>query len=819
VELSAEALRRASRFRFLDPAQTFESTQTLQTALSLLAARPAYRDRPQGWLALRLSPDARYLAQVPYDGPLTIQHMADGAIVAELPPPRVGALQADGLREPVFSADGSRIAAVAQLGLAGVVWSLPDGAELFRTPGSGIVAMALSPKGQHIAAADTGGGIRVWDLDSGAELAGFRLAGAARLLRFGPKGRLLAASCSTGIPGACPDEARIALWDLTRRELVARLDHEAAVTDLAFSADGERLATTRRVGPEQQPPRRVGRVSIWETASGKRVARIEQPEQVTALELSRNGAHLLSAGRDGSATLWDAATGEQLVGFPHGAAIQGAGFVLIRDVPLVWTAGEDGLVRLWGLQDPAVERLRLPQGRALLAATVGDARLVTVTHNLRADAATDPRQYRREVRAWSLEDLAALLPLTHPHLVGGLRFSADGSRLATFDTRMPQMQFIPGDAPGRSRFEITDPGAGSLRLWDVTSRRQLAAVAHPAAVLAFDLSADGSRLASACADGRARVFDAEGNTVASRTWDGWVVNVAFDPGGRRLAVASGAPALLRGASGAAAVSLWDWEQDRELARVSGEQLFDALAFSPDGAVLAAGAWDGNVHLLQTGADRAPRVLGHDHAIRALAFSPDGRWLAVGTGGEDPKAPALRRGATVLWDLHHNSRRTLTRQASWTGAVAFSPNGSHLAAIDQDGRIGLWHLPDLREVGRLTHGAQSPEVRVRFAPDGGHLVSVVDETAKIWDVGTGREVARYRHELGSLWDAGFSPDGAWLATASTDATARLWRWRPADLVAEACRRLPATMSESEWQNLVGRQVRRRHVCARLTAEDP
>lgn len=812
VELSAAALRRASRFRFLDRAQTFEATQTLQTAMTRLGPQPHLQRTTRGLLMHALGAAGPYLAEVPYDGPTLIRDLTNGALVVELPPPRVKGMQADGLRHPVFSADGTWFAAVASLGMAGLAWSLPDGTERFRTPGSGIVAIALSPHGERVAAADTEGSVRVWNLDDGAELAAFELAGPAQLLRFGPEGRRLAGTCSSGIPGACPEETQIALWDVTRGEQAATLNHAAAVTAVVFSPDGSRLATTRRVGPEQLPAQRVGRVSIWDAASGRRIAQVQQPEQVTALAFTRSGDYLLTAGRDGNAILWDTGTGDELVVFPHGAAVLAAGLMRVRDVPQVWTAAGDGLLRVWALQEPAVERLRLPQGTAVLAAAAGDDHLITITHDLQADAATDPRQYQREVRAWSLEDLAALLPLSHPHLVGGLRFSADGRRLATFDSRMPEMQFVPGATPRDARFTMTDAGGGSVRLWDVASHRQLAAAGHPAAVLAFDLSADGSHLASACADGRARVFDTQGSTVASRTWEGWVVNVTFGPRGRLLAVASGSPALLQGAPGAGLVSLWDWQQDKELARVSSGQLYDALAFSPAGRLLAAGAWDGRVRLLKTSGGGTARVLRHDQAVRALAFSPDGRWLAVGTGGADPNAPGLRRGATVLWRLDDDTPTELSGQASWTGAVAFSADGSHLAAIDQAGRIGLWRVRGLRQVGSLVHGEQSPDVSVHFAPDHRHLVSVVGATAKVWDLGSGREVARHRHEHGSLSDARFSPDGAWLATASTDATARLWRWRPADLVAEACRRLPSKLSDAQWRSLAGRPVSRLDVCA-------
>ncbi|MCK7576904.1 MAG: hypothetical protein MZV65_14235 [Chromatiales bacterium] len=47
----------------------------------------------------------------------------------------------------------------------------------------------------------------------------------------------------------------------------------------------------------------------------------------------------------------------------------------------------------------------------------------------------------------------------------------------------------------------------------------------------------------------------------------------------------------------------------------------------------------------------------------------------------------------------------------------------------------------------------------------------DNTARIWDAASSQELARLTHE-GPVWSVAFSPDGQWLATASSNPTARV-----------------------------------------------
>jgi WD40 repeat protein len=82
----------------------------------------------------------------------------------------------------------------------------------------------------------------------------------------------------------------------------------------------------------------------------------------------------------------------------------------------------------------------------------------------------------------------------------------------------------------------------------------------------------------------------------------------------------------------------------------------------------------------------------------------------------------------------------------------------------------------------------------FSPDGSRIVTASgDQTARVWDAATGKEMAVLRGHEGFVRAAAFSPDGSSVVTASRDQTARisdvrLYGLGPKDLLAEACRLL-------------------------------
>jgi WD40 repeat protein len=97
----------------------------------------------------------------------------------------------------------------------------------------------------------------------------------------------------------------------------------------------------------------------------------------------------------------------------------------------------------------------------------------------------------------------------------------------------------------------------------------------------------------------------------------------------------------------------------------------------------------------------------------------------------------------------------------------------------------------------------------FSPNGSRIVTAsVDNTARIWDAATAKEIAVLRGHDSFVWSAAFSPDGSRIVTASGDKTARIWdahlqMMSAQDLLAVACARLAgASKLTSDEMRLAG-----------------
>jgi WD40 repeat protein/serine/threonine protein kinase len=216
---------------------------------------------------------------------------------------------------------------------------------------------------------------------------------------------------------------------------------------------------------------------------------------------------------------------------------------------------------------------------------------------------------------------------------------------------------------------------------------------------------------------------------------------------------------------------WEWDYLNHLGRpeplLRGGGAGLAVAFSPDGALLASGWGDGRVQVWDARAGRGSHAFAaYVGAVTGLAFSPDGGRLV--TAGQDEPVK--------VWDTR-TGRLAFALPAGREGqttAVAVSPDGRHLATGGTDGCVRLADAATGREFLTL-RGHKGGITGVAFSPAGGGLLAscATDRTVRVWDTVAGRPLRTLSGHTEGATAVAYSPDGRRLLSASHDRTVRLW----------------------------------------------
>jgi len=217
---------------------------------------------------------------------------------------------------------------------------------------------------------------------------------------------------------------------------------------------------------------------------------------------------------------------------------------------------------------------------------------------------------------------------------------------------------------------------------------------------------------------------------------------------------------------------WEWgylmkQCQRDLLTLRGHtDAVDAVAFSPDGTLLASGGRDSTIRFWNPETGEQTRVIhegvGNPYSI---AFSPDGRRIAAGTTAS----------IGVILDVPNAMvLQLLTGHSGHVYSTAFSPDGKRVATASADGTVRIWAPVTGKEL-MVLRGEHGGVFSVAFRPDGRRLASGnADGTVSIWNVRTGEKLKTLRVMAdGALLALGFSPDGRFLAVGGS--ARAVWVW--------------------------------------------
>lgn len=496
------------------------------------------------------------------------------------------------------------------------------------------------------------------------------------------------ARAATEFPTSSPqaENARLAAAaSVQSSRLEHILTHSDAVVGARFNAEESRLLTWCKDGS----------VTLWDPLSGEQLQQVTHDRWVDHAVFVRDGTCILSEGRDGAIRLWDTKTGRMLLDLRHSGEVQGT--VLSQDESqlLSWATDEEAVL-LWNLETGDVSR-RLPHAVQPLGATFNKAEDRILTWGYGGHDG-----YGGSVCLWS-------------------RDSNEPVQVLKRNTPCQHAAFCRDD-----KAALVSCGK-AVFLW------------YPAEDRVVDVSKFGGALD----------LDYSMSGIDNANFDSRVNGAVFDAEERRV--------LSWSANGT--VQVWG-AREGTLATFRHTGPVSGAAFSSDPRRILSWSRDGSARLWDTETKKAIGRFNHAYQVHGATFA--GRDDRVLTWSGD--------GTCQLWDVETMRPLLQFRHAGPVFGAAFSHDRRRLLTWGFDKTLRIWNLTPSIQFTDFKH--DELVWRAQFNGDFSRLLTASgDKTARLWDVATGTDLQQYAHEH-TVYGAEFNQNESRVLTWSRDGIARM-----------------------------------------------
>jgi len=700
------------------------------------------------------SPDSRLLAAAAGNNSTKVFDVITGREVQTLAGGQASFMASFGVTFIAFSADGKKLVTVSD---AIKVWEVASWRELKTVDTTSLTAsgmtggeggMALSPDGNQLARADTGGAktqIKVLDLTTGREARSVNLPHDqvdSVDLCFTADGRLVGAGIA---------EKKLKVWDLTTKQT----ERDLATTTqdyslIKFSRDGRLLALSEGYT-----------IKFWDLAAGRELPALSVPNlgvftqnSGVFVNLSADGKKTATGGFGTPTLLWETETGKQLLtmkgrsNMAYAVAFSADGTQLSAGGRTRWDLRTGRGLRITPAPSDKLFGMPAPGGKSI-AMFAPNNNAITILET------TTGRH------------LQTLARTANGGGVNRVTFSPDAHLLAVRymeDQVSPTPQTI-GGLP-----------SSQVKIWDVTSGREVQTLTLASAPSEVDFTADGRGLITVLGQGEVVLWDiASGNRVrnfapapaatpaASPGFPAGMPNLGSLPNMGQLGKPGSMPTIPGMPTNMADMSSMITNVLGSMTSGTMGKNVTSIAFTPDGRILATGGVESKSNF-----DMATLMSQSNQKTSKSKKPTDPKDIL-----KDLKVETI--GQVLFFDIATGREAgAIKGHGKGVTDVAFSRDGKLIASSGTDNTIKIWDLASKRELRTLTGHTANVE-SMDFSPDGRLLASAgEDGSTFLWDANTGEHLLT----LVSLDDGGewivVTPEGLFDGTP-TSWNQILWRY--------------------------------------------